>query len=325
MDTNVIILIGVVCILGLIMLGLLMIGNPFAGAPSTKGQISRIVAAQRASGVPDNRKAPTEKTLLDSAQEVSATVNSSSKLTVQKKLRYAQWKMPPLMFYLLQFLISATVAALVSIKFGWFIVVLSFSSGPIFMHWLVNRFMNKRVKDFDIDYAPFLLSLVSMLKTGMNAMTAMEAAANGLEPDSLVREEVELMLERLRFGVPEERSIGTFGEDINHPEIELFVQALMLSRRVGGALSDTLERLSHQVRKRQYFRDSANAAVGMQRGSVWIIIAVIFFIEGYMYVVNPEMVEKSIENETGWMMWQIALVVILFGMYWIRQVTKIRI
>ena len=99
----------------------------------------------------------------------------------------------------------------------------------------------------------------------MNSLTALQAASEGLDPESLVRQEVELMLERLRMGVPEDQSIGSFGEDIFHEEIELFVQALLLSRRVGGNLSDTLERLAKQVRKRQYFRESASAAFGQQR------------------------------------------------------------
>ncbi|MCB0331821.1 MAG: type II secretion system F family protein, partial [Bdellovibrionales bacterium] len=194
-----------------------------------------------------------------------------------------------------------------SLKFNIIVAFLSLVSGPFLMGFLLNRAVERRFKAFDQDYPQFLLSLVGLLKTGMNAMAALEAAANGLEQGSLVRSEVEIMMERLRFGVSEDRSIGSFGEDIYHPEIELFVQALLLSRRVGGTLSDTLERLAKQVRKRQYFRMAAQAAVGMQRGSIWFIIAILCALEAYLYVAYPRAVTDAINDDVGWVVWQFGL------------------
>jgi tight adherence protein B len=158
----------------------------------------------------------------------------------------------------------------------------------------------------------------------MNPMNALEAASAGMNEGALVKAEVDMMIERLRFGVSEDRSIGSFGEDIDHPEIELFVQALLLSRRVGGTLSDTLDRLAKQVRKRQYFRSAANAAVGMQRGSIWFIIAILCGLETYLYITFPETVTDALKDKVGWQVWQFAIVVILLGIFWVRQVTKIR-
>jgi tight adherence protein B len=189
----------------------------------------------------------------------------------------------------------------------------------------LNRSIEKRFKAFDADYPQMLLSLVGLLKTGMNPMGALEAASKGLDDGSLVRQEIELMIERLRFGVSEDKSIGSFGEDIFHPEIELFVQALLLSRRVGGTLSDTLDRLAKQVRKRQYFRSAANAAVGLQRGSIWFILGILVSLEVYLYIVYPESITGAINDEFGWQVWQGSIVVILLGLYWVRQVTKIRV
>jgi tight adherence protein B len=140
-----------------------------------------------------------------------------------------------------------------------------------------------------------------------------------------VKQEVELMLERLRLGVAEERSIGSFGEDINHPEIELFVQALLLGRSVGGSLSDTLDRLAKQVRKRQYFRKSAAAAVGLQRGSIWFILAVLGGLELYLYLQWPETVILTWTNPMGRQVGQAGLIGIIIGLWWVRKVTEIKV
>jgi tight adherence protein B len=211
--------------------------------------------------------------------------------TLEMKLRYAHlaW-MPPYVVSLLQILISLVAFAIAYVYLRLPLQVLSAFTGPIVVNAWIHRRIRKRVQRFDTDFAQFLLSVVGMLKTGLNPIQALEAAADSLEEDSLVRQEVELMLERVRMGVPEDRSIGSFGEDIDQPEIELFVQALLLSRRVGGTLSDTLDRLAKQIRKRQTFKLEANSAVSMQRGSIYAIIVVIMFVQFYMYFIAPDMV-----------------------------------
>lgn len=257
--------------------------------------------------------------------EAAGLKTTNSELTLDKKLRYARWKMSKRTFWLSKLLISAIAFTIVSMKFNLAFQMLSVFSGHLAMEFALMRSVNKRFKKFDRDYPQFLLQLVGLLKTGMNPLQAIGATSEALEADSLVRIEAEIMLERLRLGVDEEKSIGGFGEDVNHPEIELFVQALLLSRRVGGTLSDTLDRLARQVRRRQYFREQANAAVGLQRGSIWFILAILCSLEMYIYFVMPAFVVDAINDPTGWQVWQFGIMMILGGVYWIRQVTKIRV
>jgi tight adherence protein B len=167
--------------------------------------------------------------------------------------------------------------------------------------------------------------VVGLLKTGMTPLVAISAAAEGLEPDSLLRLEVETMIERTRYGVSEDASIGSFGEDINHPEIELFVQALLLSRSVGGVLSDTLERLARQTRRRQHFRASAMSQVSLQRASIVVIVLILICIEVFLYFTFPEAVVGSLKHPKGYLIWQFALLCISGGIYWSRRVTDIRL
>lgn len=259
-------------------------------------------------------------------KEMSRKVRQSSALTLEKKLKYAQWKMSPLIFRVLLISISVIVFAITSQLFHLVIQIFSLFSGFLVMNWAINRAVSKRFRAFDADYPQMLLSLVGLLKTGMNPLQALESAAKALDDGSLVRTEIEAMMLRVRYGVPEEKSIGAFGEDIFHPEIELFVQALLLSQRVGGgALSNTLDRLAKQVRKRQYFRMSAHAAIGMQRGSIWFIVAILAALEVYLYFVYPQAIVEAVNDPFGWLVWQAGGLLICLGIFWISQVTKIKI
>ncbi len=250
---------------------------------------------------------------------------SASVLTLQKSLKYAQWPIPPLAWRLVQLCAALFAMSLASLKLNGVLTVACGLVGLMITNGFLTWAVERRFKAFDADYPAFLLSVVGLLKTGMNAIGALDAAAKGLAETSLLRAEVEMMIERLRFGVSEDRSIGAFAEDVYHPEIELFVQALLLSRRVGGTLSDTLERLSKQVRKRQFFRSSAVAAVGLQRGSIWFILGILTALEVYMYFVYPQAVVGAWADPTGWQVWQYGILVIMVGMYWVRQVTKLKV
>ncbi|MCB0329228.1 MAG: type II secretion system F family protein [Bdellovibrionales bacterium] len=261
----------------------------------------------------------------DPLQAMPKRRKTSAALTLEKKLKYSQWKMPPMVFRILEVVFSLIAFGIANRYFNVGIQVFSLGTGPLIMRWALGSAMARRFRAFDSDYPQMLLSLVGLLKTGMNPMQALEMAARGLDEGALVREEIEMMIMRLRYGVPEDKSIGAFGEDIYHPEIELFVQALLLSRRVGGTLSDTLDRLAKQVRKRQYFRMSARAAVGMQRGSIWFIMGILAFLEVYLYFVYPQAVVGAIMDEDGWQVWQFGMMVVGLGIFWITQVTRIRV
>lgn len=156
-------------------------------------------------------------------------------------------------------------------------------------------------------------------------MAGMEAASERLGPDSLLRMEVVRMLERLRFGVNEDFAIGSFAESVDHPDIELFVQAMLLSKQVGGSLSNTLERLARQARRRAQFREQAQAAVGQQRGSVWAILAIVALVQTMLYFQMPDVILAGLRSDIGFVVWQVAFLIAWFAVWLIGRITKIKV
>jgi tight adherence protein B len=259
-------------------------------------------------------------------QKPEIEAKQSRGLSLATRLRYAELGQYPVYFCsVAQVAISLVSFTVAHMYCKEILQIMSLFVGPLVVNFVINRRIEARVRKFDSDFPQFLLSVVGMLKTGLNTVQALQAGAEGLEETSLVRQEVELMLERLRVGVSEDRSIGSFGEDINHQEIELFVQALILSRRVGGTLSDTLDRLARQVRKRQNFKMAASGAVGMHRGSIWVILFLIAALQAYMYVSTPEIVLGTWQNQSlnGYAQASVALMIL--GVLWMNKMTNFKV
>lgn len=313
----------------LVLLAMLYMSQQGSGAGSTSSDRLRALVVAQRGGVEGKKKSSSP--VADSSEAIgSSSRESALALPLPKRLKYARWKITPIQFRLIQLAVIvaciASVLALTPFPMAYVNVVTA-TLVPFFVtNGVLTGAMNKRSTKFEEDFAAFLLSYVSLLKTGQSAMPALEHAAGGLLPDSLVRQEIEIILERLRFGMSEEQAISAFAEDIYHNEIELFVQALVLNLRVGGKLSSTLERLAAQVRKRQHFKESAVAAVGLERKSIYAIAGIMSALLGFLaWKSGGELVEGIYTTTLGLWMFGASVLMVSIGMIWARAVSNIRI
>lgn len=311
----------------------LTFGSSSGAAPGASGgatsNLRALVVSQRVQ--PGQEEAPNRnKVNLAMAAAAESQLSrkktaATSRMTMLKKLKYARWPITPVQFRIIQVLTAIVLFIPAYLHATVFIMILAVLAGLFFCESVLDYSVQRRFNLFDEDYPVMLLQYVSLLKTGMTAIGGLEAAGKALEEGSLVREEIELLIERLRLGLTEEQAINAFGDDIPHPELELFVQSLLLSRRVGGTLSATLERLAKAVRKRQQFRKQAIAAVGMERGSLYLIAVIMSLLMGYLAWQAPELVFPAFKNPTGSKIFQFGLLIISVGFYWMSRVTKIKI
>ncbi len=298
---------------------------------AVSASLRNLVAAQRAknSELTENKlkdkDAQNLAILAASEGGINKKHSSGSRMTLEKKLYYAKLPITPIQFRLIQVVVTIIVFIPAYRYLEVYLQVLAIVLVPQLLTGFVDMVINKRFSKFDEDYPVLLMSYVSLLKTGMNAIGGLGSAAEGLDEGSLVKSEVELMIERMRLGLTEEQAIGAFGEDIAHPELELFVQGLILSRRVGGQLSTTLERLAKQVRKRQQFRKQALAAVGLEKSSIYVIAVIMSLLMIYLWVTAPELVAGAFSHPTGKSIFQAGIAIIIFGFWWSNKVTKIKI
>lgn len=331
-----ILLLGLAAVIGVLVV-LIAIGNGqsigMGGSSAASENLRNMVRAQRASMKPgEEKKFRAGELAVAAAAESNVTAkktSSTGKLAIERKLRYAHLPIAASHFYIFRFVVSVIPLIFAALKAPEALQFqLMFLCGVI--PWILcnstlTYLVNRRVDMFDSDYPVLLMSFVSLLKTGMNTITGLEAAAKGLDSTSLVRAEVMLMVERLKLGLTEDQAVNAFGEDIPHPELDLFVQSLLLSRRVGGQLSATLERLARQVRKRQQFRKQAVAAVGMERSSIVFIASIMSGLLGFITYRSPELLLGALEDALGLSIVGWAIVTIVLGFLWSRSVTNIKI
>ncbi len=331
MTFEIVILVGISVVL-FIVLGVVFVNLGSNEDTNRQDALRGLIQSQRDSRRPTGPQSEKAKYDAGAAALLAAQHGDSLKTTkditkpgLDRLIYYARWPITAVQFKIIKWATTSIIMLGIYPFVQIPLMILAFIMTPLLVDTLLHRAVRKRFDSFDKDYPDFLMSLVSRIKSGMNSFTAIDSASSGFDGNSLLRAEVMLMLERVRIGIQEESAIGEFGETVPHPEIELFVQALILSRRVGGNLSQTIERLARQVRKRQEFRKKAIAAVSMERSSGFMIAGIMTAILAGITYMAPDLILGSFDTQFGQKTFQSGLLLVGLGFYFAKIVTNIKV
>jgi len=331
MSLEIVILVGISVILFTV-LGIIFINLGSHQNDDRQEALRSLIQSQRKSKRPVGLNSEKDKYDAGAAALLAAKHGNSLKTSkditrpgLDRLIYYARWPITAGQFKTIKWATTVIVIGGIYPFVKIPLILLALIMSPLLVDTILQRAVKKRFNNFDRDYPDFLMSLVSRIKSGMNPFTGIESASSGFNESSLLRAEVLLMLERVKLGIQEEQAIGEFGETIPHPEIELFVQALILSRRVGGNLSQTIERLAKQVRKRQEFRKKAIAAVSMERASGFMIAGIMSLTLVAISVISPDLILGAFESDSGQLTFQSGILLVGLGFYLAKIITEIKV
>ncbi len=197
------------------------------------------------------------------------TENALRRLLIQSGLSLPVWVLPALS------LLTGIAAALLFSRYlnGYFLP-LFFVAGALFPFAWADSRAEARAAEFSSDYPTILLACASSIKVGMTPYMALERSIRLLTKGSLVRKEVERLLDNLQRGVPKEDALATFGANIRQSDLQLFRSAFLLVLDNGGRFAPTLERLAMVSKERSNLISSAIVSTATMRMTANILLAV---------------------------------------------------
>ena len=181
----------------------------------------------------------------------------------------------------------------------------------------------KRLRKF-LEQFPDGLDMISQsLQAGLGLTQAMVFVAKEM-PDPLGTE-FSVFIEEVNLGLPLADALKKFEERMNLPEVRLFNTALMVQREVGGSLAELLTKLSNIIRDRFRIERLIKSLTAQNRISAWTVCSVPPFLAFFMFLREPEMMNKMMQNPIGRGMLAAALVLEVVGILVFRKVIKIHI
>jgi tight adherence protein B len=186
---------------------------------------------------------------------------------------------------------------------------------------LLLRLSQSRHQRQFLDIFPDALDLiVRAVRAGLPAPEAIELAAR--EVGAPVGSEFRRMLDEMRIGVEMEDALQDAADRIRVPDFRFFVVSLLLQRRTGGGIAETLSNLSIIIRQRKALRLKARALTAEATASATVVATLPFVAGVGLFLINRELMSVLFVDPRGRQMLGIACLGLLFGIAAMKAIIK---
>lgn len=163
--------------------------------------------------------------------------------------------------------------------------------------FVIKKMAAKRQKNFLQEFPDALEATVRLLKAGMPVSEAILMISK--EYDGPVGEEMSLVYEKQKIGIPLHEAAFEATRRMPLPEMQMFATGLAIQAQTGASLSEVLMNLSGVIRSRFRLKRKVKALSSEAIASASIIGALPNVVAGGLYFVNPEYLMILFTTGTG--------------------------
>jgi tight adherence protein B len=124
------------------------------------------------------------------------------------------------------------------------------------------------------------------------------------------------------MGVPIEASLKGLSDRFPGRDLEVVVQAVTISRKVGSNLAEAFDRVSEMVRTRAALRDKLSALTTQGRMQGWIAISMPFVMTLALSILAPGYLTPLFSTPVGQAVTGVAILMMALGGAWILKISR---
>ncbi|AXF25473.1 pilus assembly protein TadB [Burkholderia pyrrocinia] len=137
--------------------------------------------------------------------------------------------------------------------------------------------------------------------------------------------EFRITFDEVNYGVSLHDALMNLATRVPVQDLRYFVIAVLIQRETGGNLAELLDSIAGLIRERFKLFDKVRVLSAEGRMSAWILGLLPFGTAAVMALVNREFLSVLWEDPAGIRMVGTMLVSMLFGLFWIRRIVRIRV
>ena len=194
--------------------------------------------------------------------------------------------------------------------------------GGLLLFTYVDHRAEKRSRLFTAQLDSTLQLISGSLRSGFGIMQALGTVAEEAEwPTS---EEFTRVIGEVRLGRDLGDALESSALRVNSEDYEWVVQAIDISREIGGNLSEVLDNVSGTIRQRNTLRREVRSLSAEGRISAYILFGLPFAMLIWMRLTNPEYVNLLFERSGGRVAIVGGVLLMTAGALWMRKIVQIR-
>ena len=200
------------------------------------------------------------------------------------------------------------------------VVVLLGTVGP-FLYLSVMA--SRRQAKFEEQLPSTLQLLSGALQAGHSLQQAVDTVVH--EAGDPIAGEFQRVLTEARLGRPLEEAFESMAKRTNSIDFKWTVMAIRLQRQVGGNLAEVLSTVSQTIRDRYALKRQVKAlsAEGRLSSVILSVLPILMFLA--LLIFNPVFLRPLFSTGIGLMMMAGAAVLMLFGVFWLKKITEIKV
>lgn len=157
--------------------------------------------------------------------------------------------------------------------------------------------IKKMRKKFAENFPAAIRMMTNSLKAGQDIRSAFEMVAEDMP--SPMREEFAQILNELNVGVSLEAALKNFESRMKMGDVKVFVVGVLLNNKLGGNLTEVLQKLETAMRDRIRLRKEIKSLTAQAQASASLLAIMVPGVSGYMFVSNPDYMAPLIRTDIG--------------------------
>jgi tight adherence protein B len=216
---------------------------------------------------------------------------------------------------------------------GW--VLAMFYSLPAFMViiagvaagglplFYVLRAKSKRMEAIELQLPDALDLMARAMLAGHAFPSGVQMVGNELpEP---VAGEFRIVFDEINFGISVQDALTNLATRVPSTDLRYFVISVLIQRETGGNLAELLGNISALIRARLKLLGAVRVLSAEGRLSALILTVLPFALAGVINFVNPAFLSVLWTDPAGLKISSGALLIMIFGMFWMWRIIKIRV
>jgi tight adherence protein B len=222
----------------------------------------------------------------------------------------------------LSFASAIAVGLLVGLAFGsvaWGIIVglFGFTAPTIAIKMLKKH----RDQKFRVQLVDALMNVSNSLRAGFSLHQAFEMVQR--EMGNPISQEFRLLNQELRFGVSMQDALNHLLERMPSEDLDLVATAIIISRDVGGNLTEVFENIAATIRSRHRLYGKIKALTAQGKWQAGLICSLPPLLGLAINYVNPEMMRYVYTEPEGWVLIAVIVILQVMGVFTILKIVDI--
>lgn len=187
----------------------------------------------------------------------------------------------------------------------------------------LNIVIRRRQDKLEQQLPDVLEFIARSLQAGHSFPSSMQMA--GSESPDPIGQEFSLASNQINFGESVHNALHALTQRIECPDMAYFAVAVLINREIGGDLSSLLKHVAEMIRGRLQLHMSIHSMTGEARASAWILGSIPVFLGAVLTVMQPEHMAVLIHEPAGQKLLIGGLLLMGFGVLWMRKMINIRV